>query len=90
MSQLDIFGGESDSIESNLNNEIKYILNGEYVLFPNFFSKSESDIYFKILQNSIFWKQESMNMYGKRIDFPRLTAWYGDNEKPYSFSGITL
>jgi alkylated DNA repair dioxygenase AlkB len=29
-------------------------------------------------------------MYGKKIPFPRLTAWYGDNEKPYSFSGITL
>ena len=31
-----------------------------------------------------------MNMYGKKINFPRLTAWYGDNDKPYSFSGITL
>jgi alkylated DNA repair dioxygenase AlkB len=31
-----------------------------------------------------------MNMYGKKIDFPRLTAWYGNNDKPYSFSGITL
>jgi alkylated DNA repair dioxygenase AlkB len=29
-------------------------------------------------------------MYGKKIDFPRLTAWYGNNDKPYSFSGITL
>jgi alkylated DNA repair dioxygenase AlkB len=38
----------------------------------------------------VLWKQESMNMYGKNIDFPRLTAWYGDNDKPYSFSGITL
>jgi alkylated DNA repair dioxygenase AlkB len=31
-----------------------------------------------------------MNMYGKKVAFPRLTAWYGDNDKPYSFSGITL
>ena len=29
-------------------------------------------------------------MYGKVLKFPRLTAWYGDNDKPYSFSGITL
>jgi alkylated DNA repair dioxygenase AlkB len=29
-------------------------------------------------------------MYGKKVDFPRLTAWYGDNDKPYTFSGITL
>ena len=31
-----------------------------------------------------------MNMYGRQIDFPRLTAWYGDNDKPYTFSAITL
>jgi alkylated DNA repair dioxygenase AlkB len=29
-------------------------------------------------------------MYGKKINFPRLTAWYGHNDKLYSFSGITL
>ncbi len=39
---------------------------------------------------SIIWEQQSMNMYGKQIPFPRLTSWYGDNDKPYSFSGITL
>jgi alkylated DNA repair dioxygenase AlkB len=31
-----------------------------------------------------------MNMYGKEVLFPRLTAWYGDSDRPYSFSGITL
>lgn len=29
-------------------------------------------------------------MYGKKVDFPRLTAWYGDSDRAYSFSGITL
>ena len=29
-------------------------------------------------------------MYGKKINFPRLTAWYGDQDKSYSFSGVTL
>jgi alkylated DNA repair dioxygenase AlkB len=31
-----------------------------------------------------------MRMYGKILPFPRLTAWYGDDDKPYSFSGINL
>ncbi|PZO26007.1 MAG: alpha-ketoglutarate-dependent dioxygenase AlkB [Flavobacteriaceae bacterium] len=66
------------------------IRNGEYIYFPNFFSRSESDIYFQKLKADILWKQESMHMYGKEVLFPRLTAWYGDNDKPYSFSGITL
>ncbi len=91
MSQLDIFGHiENEESSTNSDSGVISILNGEYIYFPNFFTKSESDRYLKILQNDILWKQESMNMYGKKVDFPRLTAWYGDNDKPYSFSGITL
>ena len=91
MDQLKLFGDvgqklSADNIQSGLNT----ITNGEYVYYPSFFSKVESDLYFKELTDNILWKQESMNMYGKRINFPRLTAWYGDNDKPYSFSGITL
>lgn len=66
------------------------IRNGEYIYFPNFYNEATADKYFKRLIEDIKWKQESMKMYGKEIPFPRLTAWYGDNEKPYSFSGITL
>lgn len=86
MNQLDIFGDTQHSTHDGLN----AINNGEYIFHPNFFSKAESDSYLSILQNTISWKQESMNMYGKTIAFPRLTAWYGNNDKPYSFSGITL
>lgn len=66
------------------------IPNGEYLFFKNFFSKNESEHYLNGLIKTIDWKQESMNMYGRKINFPRLTAWYGDNDKPYKFSGITL
>ena len=69
---------------------LKVIDNGEYIYLPNYFSKAESDLLFDSLRENIIWKQESMNMYGKIINFPRLTAWYGNNDKPYSFSGITL
>lgn len=91
MEQTDLFGNKilvtsSSKIKSGLN----LIKNGEYLFYPDFFTKSESDKYLLILKNNIRWKQESMNMYGKQIMFPRLTAWYGDNDKPYSFSGITL
>jgi alkylated DNA repair dioxygenase AlkB len=29
-------------------------------------------------------------MYGKQLPLPRLSAWYGANNKPYTYSGITL
>ena len=84
MEQLDLFQ------EKNTTQELIKINNGEYLFIPNFFNKNESDFYLKTLLEIIDWKQEEMNMYGKNIKFPRLTSWYGDNDKPYSFSGITL
>ncbi len=91
MSQIDIFGNPiPQKSGSNPKEGLTIIENGEFIFNPNFFSKAESDLLFKNLRSNIIWKQESMNMYGKKIDFPRLTAWYGNNDKPYSFSGITL
>lgn len=91
MEQTDLFGNIiSSNINSKVNSGLNVIENGEYLFYPNFFSKSESDLFLQKLKAEILWKQESMNMYGKQVLFPRLTAWYGDNDKPYSFSGITL
>ena len=91
MSQLDIFGHiDKEELATNNESGLISIPNGEYIYLPDFFTKSESDKYFQVLKDDILWKQESMNMYGKQVMFPRLTAWYGDNNKPYSFSGITL
>ena len=82
--QLDVF-----STPASAPNLTK-IPNGEYIFIKNFFNKQESDSFFKLLEQNILWKQESMKMYGKEVKFPRLTAWYGDNTKQYTFSGITL
>ena len=38
----------------------------------------------------IQWQHDSVSMFGKTHDLPRLSAWYGDNNKPYTYSGITL
>lgn len=89
MAQLDMFGlGESDILFPKIGlNKIK---NGEFIYLPHFFTQSESDFYLIRLTETVLWKQESMNIYGKNINFPRLTAWYGNSDKQYTFSGITL
>jgi alkylated DNA repair dioxygenase AlkB len=84
MEQLNLF------TSNNIDFEPIKVQNGEYIYAPSFFNVSKEDYYFEKLKNEIDWKQEEMIMYGKRLKFPRLTAWYGDNDKPYSFSGITL
>lgn len=91
MEQRDLFGNIIPSLTNDkIKSGLTKIENGEYYFYPNFFSKIESDFFLQNLKANIGWKQESMNMYGKQVNFPRLTAWYGDNDKPYSFSGITL
>jgi alkylated DNA repair dioxygenase AlkB len=84
MEQLDLF----NTIMKHP--ELVKIQDGEYMYIPNFFNKQKSDYFFDALLKRIEWKQEEMKMYGKLLKFPRLTAWYGDNNKPYSFSGINL
>jgi len=84
MEQLNLF--KSPETKS----EFRQIQNGEFLYIENLFDVKSSDFYFQSFLKDIEWKQEKMNMYGKEILFPRLTAWYGDNDKPYTFSGITL
>jgi alkylated DNA repair dioxygenase AlkB len=84
MEQLNLFAENNNDFES-----IK-IQDGEYIYDPFFFNKLTADKYFQSLFSEIDWKQEEMIMYGKSLKFPRLTAWYGENDKPYSFSGIIL
>jgi alkylated DNA repair dioxygenase AlkB len=54
---------------------------------PNFFTLEESAGLMQKLKATIAWKQETIQMYGKLLNTPRLTAWYGDNSKTYAFSG---
>ncbi|MEP7144507.1 MAG: alpha-ketoglutarate-dependent dioxygenase AlkB [Ferruginibacter sp.] len=63
---------------------------GEAILYPGFFSPAESGLFLSILRDEIKWKQEPIKIYGKEIMQPRLTAWYGDADKKYSYSGITM
>ncbi len=79
-----------DSIPSNPSG--KTILNddGKVILYNHFFNSVESDKFLKILIEEIQWSQEFIKMYGKSIPIPRLTAWYGDPDKPYTYSGIAM
>ncbi len=44
----------------------------------------------KVKFKNINWQHDKLNMYGKEVFLPRYSAWYGDNDKPYSYSGLTL
>jgi alkylated DNA repair dioxygenase AlkB len=62
----------------------------EVFFYPTFFPRAQSDTLYQQLLDTTNWKQEKIKLYGKPIDLPRLTAWYGDAGKSYSYSGITV
>ncbi len=63
---------------------------GEAFYYPNLFSLQEAGKYFHHLKEHISWKQEPIKIFGKQIMQPRLTAFYGDANKAYSYSGIIM
>ncbi len=83
--QVDLFG---QTIETP--NPIIKLQDAELLYQPAFYDKAKSDRIFKTLLETIEWKQDKIIMYGKELPLPRLSAWYGDNNKPYTYSGITL
>lgn len=61
---------------------------GEVVFYKSFFSIHESDRLFEELYSGTQWQQDTIQIFGKCIPLPRLTAWYGDEGKSYTYSGI--
>jgi len=60
----------------------------EVVFYPAFFSATQADCLLVELRDTTDWRKETFRLYGKDINFPRLTAWYGDEGSSYTYSGI--
>jgi alkylated DNA repair dioxygenase AlkB len=64
--------------------------NADIILYPSVFDKPESDRLLAELTQTIQWRQDWITIYGRSLPQPRLTAWYGDPGKSYTYSGITM
>ena len=87
---MDLFS----NVEFNDSSEPKTILydlpDADITLFENFFTNQESKKLHQNLIENIQWRQDKIKIFGKLIDQPRLTAFYGDVTKDYSYSGIVM
>ena len=63
-------------------------MDGEVYFVPDLFNPEQSTNYFNALMEKADWQQKQVEMYGKKLNVPRLTAWYGPSNKPYIYSGI--
>jgi alkylated DNA repair dioxygenase AlkB len=58
--------------------------------YSNFFQTSRADALFEQLKNEIPWQQDDITVFGKTYPQPRLTALFGNEGKPYSYSNIVM
>jgi len=78
------------SSRENTSSQGKIILSmdGKVIFYRSLFSAAESDRLFEELYSDTQWQQDTIQIFGKHIPLPRLTAWYGDKGKSYIYSGI--
>jgi alkylated DNA repair dioxygenase AlkB len=60
----------------------------EVFFYSAFFSSPQADRLFEELRATTAWRQDTFKLYGKDVNFPRLTAWYGEEGSTYIYSGI--
>ncbi|MBE9241198.1 alpha-ketoglutarate-dependent dioxygenase AlkB family protein [Synechocystis salina] len=63
---------------------------GHLQLYRSIFSDAQVSSYYNQLKKEIRWQQDSITLFGKSQPLPRLTAWYGDPERSYTYSGIAM
>lgn len=66
------------------------IPDAEIQWMPALFDPTESAQLFDALYKAVDWRQEEILLFGKRVAQPRLTAWHGDSDAHYRYSGLPL
>ncbi len=75
--------------------QLSFFNDTESLLFPEnlleyhskFLDKNESIVLMENLISTAPWQQPFIKMYDKHLLTPRLTAWFGDKNSSYKFSG---
>lgn len=87
--QFSLFDDSREEVSQNQSKTFS-LPDAEIVMYCNFFNESESNSIFTDLYKNVQWEQENILLYGKKFALPRLTAWYGDQGKTYTYSKIRM
>ena len=55
---------------------------------PAFLAANEAAHLLDQLTTEVAWEQRSIRIFGQQMPQPRLTAWYGDPQARYTYSGL--
>ena len=62
----------------------------KFIIIQIFLATEMADAHFKEFKESVPWQQDDIKVFGKVYPQPRLTALYANNDKPYSYSNISM
>lgn len=79
---MDLFNNDEVNLFGQGKNMLPF--DGEALIYPYFFKE---DVFARLVEETP-WKQDKMKIYGREVEFPRLTAWYGDSDEVYVYSGV--
>ncbi len=66
------------------------LIDGDARFIADFLTRPQSDAYFAELLDLVDWRQHIIRIRGREVASPRLSAWYGDPDAHYSYSGLSL
>lgn len=66
------------------------IPDGELLYQPDFYDSEKSAVMLNHLLRGIPWAMHQIRIFGRWVNEPRQTAWYGDSEAVYTYSGVTM
>ncbi len=85
--QIDLFS-QTDLFSTTEIRKTEFELPGAAItFFENFLSIEESNKLYKSLLENTIWEQDQMTIYGKNVNLPRLTSWYGTVDKTFAYAG---
>lgn len=62
---------------------------GEFRLDPGFWPQQEADELFALLSEQLAWTRHTVRLFGRELPAPRLSAWHGDADAGYRYSGVS-
>jgi alkylated DNA repair dioxygenase AlkB len=66
------------------------LIDGDIRFIADFLTRAESDACFSELLDLVEWEQHMIRIHGRKVASPRLSAWYGDPDAHYRYSGLSL
>jgi alkylated DNA repair dioxygenase AlkB len=66
------------------------LVDGDVSFVADFLTRAESDAFFSELLDLVEWEQHLIRIRGREVASPRLSAWYGDPDAHYRYSGLSL